>query len=80
MEKTKKGIQIDFCAEEEASSYTTLGFAFATLGTTFSSMDGFPWVITMFFLLLGVILPGYEFCTKVADKTAVEVVDTKEKP
>ncbi len=67
MEKSKKGIQIEFCSEED-SGYTSIGLSFAMLGTTFMSIDGFPFVITMLFFLLGIILPTYELVTKVADK------------
>lgn len=67
MEKSKKGIQIELCSEAD-SGYTSVGLSFAMLGTTFMSIDGFPFVITMLFFLLGIILPAYELVTKVADK------------
>ena len=69
MEESKKGFQIEFCSEED-SSYTAIGLSFAMLGTTFSGVEGFPFVITMMFFLLGIALPAYEMCTKVADRTA----------
>ncbi len=67
MKEQKKGFQIKFCSAEE-ESYATIGLTFVMLGSTFSAIEGFPFVITMFFFLLGIILPAYEFCTKVADR------------
>lgn len=78
MEKSEKGFQIEFCSEEDAG-YTTIGLTFAMLGSTFSSIEGFPFVITMLFFLLGVVLPAYELITKVADKTTPTEKEEQEK-
>lgn len=67
MEKSEKGFQIELCSEED-SSYTSIGLTFAMLGSTFSAIEGFPFVVTMIFFLLGIALPAYEMCTKVADQ------------
>ena len=69
MEKSEKGIQIELCSEEDLG-YTSVGLSFTMLGTTFMAIDGFPFIITMLFFLLGVALPAYELMTKVAGKTA----------
>ncbi|MBX2873267.1 MAG: hypothetical protein KTR30_14240 [Saprospiraceae bacterium] len=69
MEEPKKGFQIEFCSEED-TGYTSIGLTFAMLGSTFSTIEGFPFVVTMIFFLLGIALPCYDFCTKVADQTA----------
>lgn len=67
MKDTKKGLQIDFGSEEDMS-LTSMGITFTLLGTTFSSMDGYPGLISIAFLLLGVILPAYEFINKQAEQ------------
>lgn len=67
MEETKKGFHID-CGSEEDMSLTSMGITFTLLGTTFSSMDGYPRLISIAFLLLGVILPAYEFIKKQASQ------------
>lgn len=67
MEEPKKGFQIDFCSEED-SGYAAIGLTFAMLGSTFSTIEGFPFVVTMIFFLLGIALPTYELTTKVADQ------------
>lgn len=70
MEKTKKDFQIEFCSDDEDSSYTTIGLTLAMLASSFNAIDGFPWFISMAFLLLGLALPAYDFCTKAGESTA----------
>ena len=65
MKETKKGLQIDFGSEEDMS-LTSMGITFTLLGTTFSSMDGYPRLLSIVFLLLGIVLPTYEFINKQA--------------
>lgn len=67
MKETKKGLQIDFGSEEDMS-LTSMGTTFILLGTTFSAIDGYPRLISIAFLLIGVILPVYEFINNPEDQ------------
>lgn len=85
MTDENKGWQIDFSPtnpekgygidldDSEYTSFLTMGATFSFLGSSFSSIEGFPSLLVIALLVLGMILTVYAFVMKVAEKTAPEV-------
>lgn len=67
----EKGFQIDF-NEKEYNSFLTMGATFTFLGSSFSSLGGFPVLFVLALLIVGMILTVYAFVMKVAEKTSLE--------
>jgi F0F1-type ATP synthase assembly protein I len=79
MTDEKKGWQIDFSSTDaendcqidaEYTRFLTMGATFSFLGTAFSSFEGFPPLLVIALLMLGMILTVYAFVMKVAVHTA----------
>ncbi len=67
----EKGFQIDF-NEKEYNSFLTMGATFTFLGSSFSSLGGFPSLFILALLIVGMIMTVYAFVMKVAEKTSLE--------
>ena len=67
----EEGFQIDF-NKKDYNSFLTMGATFTFLGSSFSSLGGFPTLFVLALLIVGMILTVYAFVMKVAEKTAPE--------
>lgn len=68
----EKGYEIDF-NETEHTNFLTMGATFTFLGSSLSSIDGFPLLLTIALLMVGMVLTVYAFVMKVAEKPTPEV-------